>query len=235
MPASKRIVFAIWGSLGDFHPYLAIARELQARGHRCVLATNNFYRDRIQSAGFEFAPMGPHITPGDDVTRKIMHLSRGPIILLRELILPYTRQAFVETVTAIKGADLVVTHPITYGAHVAAEKEEIAWASTVLAPMGLFSLREPTLSGHLALLSKLGPIGPILDRLALDLGRSFTRRWTEPVRRLRVELGMPAGAHPYLRRTIFAATQSCPVLAALRTASARLAAAHRGYGLSLLR
>ncbi len=31
MGESKRVVFAIWGSLGDLHPYLAIGRELQTR------------------------------------------------------------------------------------------------------------------------------------------------------------------------------------------------------------
>lgn len=29
----KRIVFTTWGSLGDLHPYLAPAFELQRRGH----------------------------------------------------------------------------------------------------------------------------------------------------------------------------------------------------------
>ena len=55
---SKRIVFAIWGSLGDLHPYLAIARELKARGYQCVIATHNLHRPRVEAAGLEFAPMG---------------------------------------------------------------------------------------------------------------------------------------------------------------------------------
>jgi hypothetical protein len=34
---SSRIVFVTWGSFGDLHPYLALARELQRRGHRTAI------------------------------------------------------------------------------------------------------------------------------------------------------------------------------------------------------
>ena len=37
-----KIILATAGSLGDIHPYMAIARELQARGHRVVIATSAF-------------------------------------------------------------------------------------------------------------------------------------------------------------------------------------------------
>ena len=54
---TKRIVFAVWGSLGDLYPYLAIARELQSRGHHCVILTHHLLRPRVEAAGLEFAPM----------------------------------------------------------------------------------------------------------------------------------------------------------------------------------
>lgn len=37
---SKRIVIATIGSLGDLHPAMALALELQARGHQIILATS---------------------------------------------------------------------------------------------------------------------------------------------------------------------------------------------------
>ena len=39
-----RIVLNTFGSFGDIHPYMALALELQARGHVPVVATSNVYR-----------------------------------------------------------------------------------------------------------------------------------------------------------------------------------------------
>ena len=44
----RRIVLATFGSLGDLHPFVALAKELQARGHVPVLATSEFHRERIE-------------------------------------------------------------------------------------------------------------------------------------------------------------------------------------------
>jgi UDP:flavonoid glycosyltransferase YjiC (YdhE family) len=192
----KSVVFAVWGSLGDLHPYLAIALGLRERGHRCVVATNNFFRARVEEAGLEFAPMGPHLGPDSELMEKIKNPWRGAMSLMRDLVLPYTGAAFRETMAAVEGADLLVTHPICYAAHVAAEKAGIRWASTVLAPMGLFSVREPSLSARLPVFSRSKTFGALVDRLALNLGHSITSKWTVPVGTLRAELGLPAGAHP---------------------------------------
>jgi hypothetical protein len=35
----RRIVLTTFGSPGDFHPYVAVALGLKARGHKAVLAT----------------------------------------------------------------------------------------------------------------------------------------------------------------------------------------------------
>jgi MGT family glycosyltransferase len=192
----NRIVFAVWGSLGDLHPYFAIALELQARGHRCVVATTNFHRERVEAAQLEFAPMGPHLDADPVLMKNSMHLRRGPRFLLRDLVIPYTRQGFAETMTAIAGADLLVTHPITYGAHLAAQKTGIRWASTALAPMGMFSAYEASVRMQSPLLSKLETSSPWLDRLLLKIARRTTDRWNMPITSLRDELGLRSRANP---------------------------------------
>lgn len=58
---SKRIIIHTIGSLGDIHPYLAIAIALKAKGHQPVIATNELYRSKIEREGIEFAPVRPHI------------------------------------------------------------------------------------------------------------------------------------------------------------------------------
>ena len=58
---SKRIVISTFGSFGDVHPYLAIALELKARGHRPLIATSEVYREKMDSAVIEFHPMRPNM------------------------------------------------------------------------------------------------------------------------------------------------------------------------------
>jgi UDP:flavonoid glycosyltransferase YjiC (YdhE family) len=193
---AKRIVFAVWGSLGDLYPYLAIGREMQLRGYHCVIATHYLARARVEAAEFEFAPMGPHIDPDPAAMKKAMHLRRGPRYLLRDLVLPYTPLSFEETVRAIRVADILVTHPIAYGAQIAAEKSGIRWASTTLAPMGFMSAHDSTLRRQSPMLASLTTAGPILDRALLHYARWATANWIRPVRQLRVELGLPRRDSP---------------------------------------
>jgi UDP:flavonoid glycosyltransferase YjiC (YdhE family) len=44
-----RIVLTTLGSLGDVHPYTAIALGLKERGHEAVLATAEYYRKKVEA------------------------------------------------------------------------------------------------------------------------------------------------------------------------------------------
>ncbi|MGZ5151032.1 MAG: glycosyltransferase, partial [Burkholderiales bacterium] len=57
----KRIVFATFGSLGDLHPYLAIALELRRRGHLPLIVTTDVHRAAVESEDIDFAPMRPNV------------------------------------------------------------------------------------------------------------------------------------------------------------------------------
>ncbi|HEX8813316.1 MAG TPA: glycosyltransferase, partial [Terracidiphilus sp.] len=124
------------------------------------------------------------------------HLRRGPRYLLRDLIFPYIPLSFEDTMRAIVGADLLITHPIAFGAQLAAEKSGIRWASTTLAPMGFMSAYEPSLRRQSPALATLTTLGPMLDRALLRYGRWATASWTRPIRQLRAELGLPRRASP---------------------------------------
>jgi UDP:flavonoid glycosyltransferase YjiC (YdhE family) len=150
----------------------------------------------VEAVGLEFSPMGPHLDANQDLMKKVMSLRQGPRFLIRDLVFPYTRRAFDETMAAIQGADLLLTHPITYGAQLAAEKSGIRWASTVLAPMGFMSAHEPSMRSQSPGLARLTTLGPFLDRALQHLGRSITGRWLAPVRGVRADIGLPPGANP---------------------------------------
>jgi UDP:flavonoid glycosyltransferase YjiC (YdhE family) len=55
----RRIVLTTFGSLGDFHPYVAIALGLKARGHEAVLATGECYRAKVEALGLGFRAVRP--------------------------------------------------------------------------------------------------------------------------------------------------------------------------------
>ncbi len=46
----SRFLFATIGSLGDLHPYIAVARALIKRGHQAVIATAEDYRADVEGA-----------------------------------------------------------------------------------------------------------------------------------------------------------------------------------------
>jgi rhamnosyltransferase subunit B len=58
-PSGRRIVLTTVGSLGDLHPYVAIALGLQARGREAILATGACYRRKIEALGIGFRAVRP--------------------------------------------------------------------------------------------------------------------------------------------------------------------------------
>lgn len=63
--ASKRIAIATIGSLGDLHPCLALATELNRTGHKVTIASTPYYRSRVERLGINFQPIRPDWDPTD--------------------------------------------------------------------------------------------------------------------------------------------------------------------------
>lgn len=197
MPASKRIVFATFGSLGDLHPYIPLARELQNRGHRPVIASFDIFRDDVESAGLEFAAMRPAAdTLGDKeaVVRRLFETSRGAEYLVRELFMRHLRESYDDLERIAEGADALVTHPITFAGPLVAARHGIAWISSVLAPMSLISDIAPPLYGPAPWLRRVRRLGVTPYRLVFGLAKHVATRWEAPLHALRAELGLPKAA-----------------------------------------
>jgi rhamnosyltransferase subunit B len=194
---SSRIVLATFGSLGDLHPFLALAIELAARGHRVAIATHEYYRSKIEAEGIGFFPVRPDGTPDDrELIAYAMDVKKGPERVLREIVLPVLRESYADLLAAARGADLLVSHPLTFAVPVAAEALGIRWASAVLAPIGFFSAFDPPVIPPYPWLARLRGLGPRFNQRIMDFGRRAVLPWTEPVRRLRAELGLPPGENP---------------------------------------
>lgn len=193
--SGKRIVFATFGSLGDLHPYIAIARELTRRGHEPVIATFDGYRAAVEAGGVEFAAMRPSMDALGDkqaVINRLLDPRRGPEYLVRGLFMPGVCESYEDLARAAAGADLLVTHPLAFAGPLLAEKRGLRWVSTVLSPLSLFSAIDPPLFPAAAWLRHVRKLGVAPYRLVFSHVRRMVRRWEEPLYRLRAELGLPS-------------------------------------------
>ena len=193
-----RIVLNTFGSFGDIHPYMAIAMELQSRGHVPVIATMEIYREKIEGAGLEFSPIRPNIPqPKDqdsDLIEKIMEPKTGARFLTEELIFPAVRDSYADLLQAVAGADLLVTHPAAPAGPLVGRKTGLPWVSTVLAPLSFFSAYDPPVPPFWQWTSKLSIFGPRFMRFFLDTMKSSYK--AKAVVDFRDELGLENTGNP---------------------------------------
>jgi UDP:flavonoid glycosyltransferase YjiC (YdhE family) len=218
----KRIVLTTFGSLGDLHPYFALALGLQARGHEVIIATSPFYRDKVTRAGIGFRPVRPElpdIHANPDLAHQLMDRRLGSQRIVRGVFMPVVRESYADTLAAADGADLLVSHPLTFTTRLVAEKKGIAWVSSMLAPLGFFSKYDPPVLPPAPFLSKLRSLGPTFNGAVLRLLKWTARRWSDPWRRLRADIGLPPtpqdplfdGQHsPYLVLALFSNLLAAP-------------------------
>lgn len=214
------IVLATFGSLGDLHPALAIARELKRRGHAPVVASSDVYADAAAAAGVEFRAMRPSAAAFGDMGETMQQLldpRRGPEFLVRRMFLPHLRESYDDLARIAEGADVLVGHPIVFAAPLLAAKRGLPWASTVLAPLSLMSAYDPPIFPGAEWMRHVRPLGVAPYRAVFGLARRIAGAWEQPLHAFRRELGLPPGGlaqfegqySPHLNLALFS-----PVLAA---------------------
>ena len=192
-----RIVITSWGSYGDVNPYVGIALALRARGHTPVLAIPAYYRAAVEREGLEHAAVGPDVEPSDaSVVGRIMDARRGTEFLLRELLAPAIDRTYEALRAAATGAELLVTHPVTFAGPVLAEATGIPWVSTVLAPASFMSERDPFVMPPAPWLKQVERVSRWPTVWLMRVAHRMTRPWLAPVDALRARLGLPRGRHP---------------------------------------
>jgi UDP:flavonoid glycosyltransferase YjiC (YdhE family) len=191
----KRVLFATFGSIGDIHPYLALARAVREFGAKPTIATMPMHAARIRAARVRFTPMGPDFSglEEDELFRRANDARRGTEFVVRELVMPGLRQSYHDLLKASGSADLLVSHPLALAAPLVVEQTGIPWASTVLSPISLGSMKNPPVLARAPWLHRIYRIFPPLSRLILVMLRRGLRKWSEPVRQLRRELGLGLG------------------------------------------
>jgi len=162
-----------------------------------VLATAEFYRPLIESLGFEFHAMGPMIDPTDHATiERVLDPVRGADALIKDLLMPSLEADYAAVDRAAQQADLMVTHPITFAAPIVAQARGLPWASTVLAPMSLFSATDVPVLAPAPYLARLDRFGSWYGRVVRRFARASTVGWMKPVFDLKRRLDLPVDGHP---------------------------------------
>ena len=189
----RRIVLTTFGSLGDLHPYLAVALGLRARGHDAVIATGECYRPKVEALGLGFRAVRPDCdwVSDPEVMRRMSHSRWGLIRVLREIALPTLKETYEDMLAALRDADLLVSNQGVLAGRLAAEKLEVPWVSAMHIPLLLYSSYDPPVLPISPGISKrLRRLGPTFWKPFASLVRSTTAVWARPLHWLRAEIGL---------------------------------------------
>ena len=194
---SARIVLTTFGSSGDVHPYLGLALALKARGHSPTIATSAYYRTKVERAGVDFQPVRPAFDPTDpSVVAAIMDPQRGGEYLICDVAMASIRESYADLRSIAHGADLLITHPLTFAGRVVAEELQIPWLSSVLAPMSFFSAHDLPVFAAAPQVHAARHLGLAARKSLIHMAKLASRHWADPVRALRTELGLPEAPDP---------------------------------------
>lgn len=198
-----RFVLAASGTHGDVHPYLAVGVELKNRGHEVVIATCASYRSKVQAEGLHFHPVRPDLNDlmnsFPENSARGNDLKSGTEFILKNLVLPKSRETYEDLLEACRGADLLVIHPVLFPAPLVAEKLGIRWVSVILSPGIFLSAYDPPLLPPLAWFHPLRKLGPLPHRLLHTVVDQITRRWMRPIEQLRNSVDLPRSSKNPIR------------------------------------
>jgi rhamnosyltransferase subunit B len=134
-----RVLLASWGSKGDFYPFLAMARELQRRGHTVLLVGNPSWAETAATHGVPFRASFPE--DGEEALARYPELVDRrwlglPCLhhLMQKAILPVMPSTYAALHEEVPRHDLLVAHHFVFPAAMIAEETGIPWATVCLAP-----------------------------------------------------------------------------------------------------
>lgn len=196
---NARILLSTFGSFGDIHPFMAIARELQSRGHTPTIATCALYREKIEAENIRFHAMRPDLPPSEEWNTFIPQLTDaryGTKFLFNNLLIPALRQGYEDLLPAARDADFILNHSIVFAGPLVAAKLQKPWFSTALAPLALWSIKDPPFPPAIPLNESLYRFPEMFHRCMRCIARRLSLGWMQPVVEFRKELGLPCGGHP---------------------------------------
>lgn len=195
-----RIVITTYGSLGDIHPYMAIALELKKRGHQPIMAMGESFRIKFEKEGLDFHPIRPDalLNLGQDLPliEGLRQCNRESEYAIAYVLMPHIRATYDDLKQAVQGASLLISHHLSFSASLVVETTNVDWISTVLSPISFLSAY-PSLASDSV---KNNPYEVALQQVAAETIirqiRYQGRFWSAPYRQLRQELGLKPSFDP---------------------------------------
>lgn len=179
------------GSAGDVHPFIAIGQALRDRGHRVDLATSPYFRERVESAGLGFVPIGTLEDYQETVRDADLWHPRRGFPLIWQSIERNLRNAYQQVADRVEADTVLVGSTLAFNSRLAQEKLGLPGTTVHLSPSCIFSACAPA---EWPSLSWLGYLPRWLVQSILNV---IERTFIDPVvlpgfNALRAELGLPA-------------------------------------------
>jgi len=193
----QKILIATFGSLGDLHPFVALAHALKCEGLAPVIVTSAGYRDFVEGEGIAFAPARPDVGDltarlGLDMAGIARAMAKDDRFLFESLIFPHLRESYEDALAQCDGAAALVAHSLCFAAKIAAEKRGLPLVNVLLSPVLLYSAHDPPLGTYVPFASTpRSALALAYNRLLLGALTRAIGVWAAPVRRLRREAGLP--------------------------------------------
>ena len=118
--------------------------------------------------------------------------------MFTKVFAPHMRETYDDTLAAVEGADLLVSHQVPVTAPIVAEVTAVRWVSCMLLPMAFLSTFDPPTPPQAPALRRIAAKHPSIARAMLALARLAMEPWATSVYRLRDDLGVPRGKHPLI-------------------------------------
>lgn len=197
VPTPPKITLATAGSLGDLHPFIALALALRNHGLQAEIASSPDYAAKVRAEGLVFHPVGPsqaelQAQMGMDAAHLTRRVAASNTFLFERLLLPHLEQGARSLIRVASDTSVIIGSPFAPGAAIAAEKLRVPFVPVVLQPAIVFSAYDPPRLPAAPWLSPAeGGFQLQLNRLTVALARASTARWTRPVDEVRSRFDLP--------------------------------------------
>jgi UDP:flavonoid glycosyltransferase YjiC (YdhE family) len=141
-----RVCLATNGTHGDVNPFLAIGRELRARGHEVCVLVHPYFKADVDHAGLGFYPLAPEVDM--DAIIKDPDLFRGPhgtktVFRWIRTSMPSGIASF-RAMLAERRPEILVSHCLMLGGRELCAREGIPFINASLAPCTWVAKDDPT-------------------------------------------------------------------------------------------
>ena len=169
-----RAVLATHGTVGSLEPLLALACELERRGHTAVIAAPPHIGRRARDIGLAFVPLGPEL--GRDQLESVFGGARAHADAAEQALhvakasLQHLEESYEELTRACASADVLVSFPAQLASSMVQERTGIPFASIHYSPFGSVGAKQmgdvvaPVVNARRAALG----FAPLADPLGQD-------------------------------------------------------------------